>query len=186
MLEASTVPSVCVFPYNEGGVTDVFMYTNASTRLAVTGTNRDVVAAVGNKSGDSAILSPSGTAWPFYWRLSYPADSAKVLFRLARLKFLPPVREVALFYKVKRADTSPSAITNEAVGAGDARDLFADGTLRAPSGWRIDSFALDGTLTPKFDYSGLLNILAVAVTGDGFGHQPDQIDLNWLLLKVTQ
>jgi hypothetical protein len=184
MLAASTVPAVCVFPYNEGGVTDVFLYTNSTSKLTVTGTSPDVTTFIGSTSGASVISSPSGTTWPFYWRLSYPTDSALVGFGLK--KFTAPIHAAGLFYKVKRANTLPSAITNELVSAGDSADFFAAGTLTAPSTWRVDNFSIDATSTPSFDYDGAQNILGLAVTGDGFGNTPDQLDVNWLLLKVTQ
>ncbi len=178
MLASATIPSVCFFPLNQGN--GLFLWSNDAVHFP-TSSNAFVDVRVWDGHTPKPVLIGSSTAWPYYWRLTYPLDVALVGFALG--SFTPPVQNATLWCKVRRAN-SISAVTNELFAVSNG-NIFGMGSLTAPTVWRTDNFAVQSPSTQSFNYNTSFNFLDLAVTGDGFGDAPDALDLNWFLLQIT-
>jgi hypothetical protein len=177
-LASATSPSVCYFPIGEGTAPGVYLMTNDTTRLAI-GTQIDGAVLLGG--GQNAPISASDTGWPYKWSIAYPADIAASLFKLSR--FTAPVASVGMYFKARQSGQINS-VTNMSAFADDGTDTIATGLQLLSRSWQVENLFVDLPTTRWFDYSGTFNAFVLGVTGDGLGHVPDLVDLNWLMLQI--
>jgi hypothetical protein len=129
------------------------------------------------------IYSASGRSWPYAWSIS-TNDMVGLMFKLNQFGSLQ--KHPRLNFSARRAGVlATNYASRYSVG------IFNDNALigqcvwgPVPFSWQSDFCSISSTVSPLLNYGGGWNGMWMSVVGDGFGHSPDLLDVNYISLTI--
>jgi hypothetical protein len=177
-------------PSADGVNNGVVFLTNDSVRF---GTTANWNGGAFTNPGVPAPVLRTSASWPFAWRISAAnieaSGNASFVFRLN--SYRSPVSRVALWVSSRRANVRPANVTEQlwAFSANASARPFGAATEPITTAFREwEGFVSlsTGVTTRSFSYNTTFNSVSWGPIGNRLGSPGDDLDLNWMLLQITQ
>jgi len=132
-------------------------------------------------TGGYAPIYSSGLTWPYAWSIG-SSSMVEIQFKLSQFT---GYRHPRLAFKAKRAGVVNDGTNNYSVGVFSGSTLVGSCIWGPVSyGWQAASCYVSTPYNQQLNYSGGWNMLALGITGNGYGNAIDLLDVNYILLTI--